>query len=44
MSSKYENEDEDKAMSQNERNINDYLSKIIDKSNNLKSKKSCLKK
>ena len=38
MSSKDENEDEDETMSQNERNINDYLNKIIDKSNNLKSK------
>ena len=38
MSSKDENEDEDETMSQNERNINDYLNKIIDKSNNLKNK------
>ena len=38
MSSKDENEDEDETMSQNERNINDYLNKIIEKSNNLKSK------
>ena len=38
MSSKDENEDEDETMSQSERNINDYLNKIIDKSNNLKSK------
>ena len=38
MSSKDENEDEDETMSQNESNISDYLNKIIDKSNNLKSK------
>ena len=38
MSSKDENEDEDETMIQNESNINDYLNKIIDKSNNLKSR------
>ena len=38
MSSKDENEDEDETMSQNERNINDYLNKITDRSNNLKRK------